>query len=107
MTTKLEADNGTKYVYTVALQCPFTGTKREVVFHVGANDVGLHQSMVTKSNIVKVNWPRQWPMLYFLPTFLRGFSYWDSLPSNIKKDYRQEKDKMKEVIGKQLYQSTF
>lgn len=43
-----------------------------------------------------------------LPTCLGGtaFSYWDSLPADIKLDYKQAKDKMK-VFGKQVYLSMF
>lgn len=45
----------------------------------------------------------------FLPTCLGGtaFNYWDSLPSDIKKDYKQVKEKMKAVFGKRVYLSTF
>ncbi len=45
----------------------------------------------------------------FLPTCLGGtaFTYWDSLPSDIKKDYKQVKEKIKAVFGKRAYLSTF
>lgn len=44
-----------------------------------------------------------------MPTCLGGttFNYWDSLPSDIKKDYKQVKEKMKAVFGKRVYLSTF
>ncbi len=45
----------------------------------------------------------------FLPTCLGGtaFTYWDSLPSDIKKDYKQLKEKINAVFGKRAYLSTF
>ena len=46
-----------------------------------------------------------------LPTCLGGTallcSYWDSLPSDAKKDYRLVKEKLKGAFGQTIYLSTF